>query len=68
VKQAKSIELAVVVRVGRDRVPVIIGSVRDEVMLRQVIQRAIVAAERQAGYGHSDWVGEIASRRPTRLM
>jgi hypothetical protein len=68
VKQAKSIELAVVVRVGRDRVPVIVGSVRDEVMLRQVIRRAIVAAERQARYGHSDREGEIASRLPIRVM
>ncbi len=47
----KAVELAVVVRVGDRRVPVIVASISDQEMLRATLRRAIAAATMQAGEG-----------------
>lgn len=53
-------ELALVARV--DGTPVILARLRDHTMLRAALRRAIVAAERQARGGDSEWPNPDAFR------
>ncbi len=65
-KRTQGVELAVVVRVGDRRVPVIVASITDQEMLRATLRRAIAAAAIQA-----DIEGPIPGAPltcPTRVM